>query len=104
VAGEGAKLKDFLTGYEEGLNYTIKNPAASCNIFEQTGVVGYTTQLCQDQLSGWEKLLTTPQTQGKKFGWNALALYTQTLQTLARYANSKEAMPASSYFTNAYLP
>lgn len=102
-AQDGPRITEFLAAYHEALDATFKDVKAACKIFLDSGVVGYTASLCEDQLNGWHELLTDPAVDGKPWGYNADSLWQQSLDVLVKYQNVT-ALSLPTYYTNAYLP
>jgi NitT/TauT family transport system substrate-binding protein len=103
LASKGPAIKAFLTGLKRGLEDTQKDVKAACQVFLDTKVIGFTLEMCVQELDGWFPLLTMPETKGKPFGYNSDEIWAGTMEKLETYGDVKH-QDRSKYYTNAYLP
>lgn len=103
VDEQGSEIRRFLKAYNRGLQYTKQHMDEACQVFLDTGVIGFTMAMCKQELNGWLPLLTTPQTEGKPIGWSSKTLWRETVDRLQKYGDIPS-KPLTTYYTNAYVP
>ncbi len=98
-----ALVKAFIAASAEAWKYALANQ-------EEAAAIGvkYFPEAKQESLLAGLKLdaeyLTTPNTQGKPFGWMSEDDWKQTVEIMSKFADLEKPGPVNLYYTNEFVP
>lgn len=103
IANQPDVVRAFVAASAEGWKYALENKEEAAEI-----AVKYFPEAQQERMLEGLKLdedfLTTPNTEGKPFGWMSDTDWQVTVDVMHKYGGLENPLPLSEYFTNDFVP